>query len=387
MTGALAGITCLDFSMGVAGPHAGMLCALHGADVVKVETLDGDWARALGTPHGDLSAYSAIYNRDKRSLALDLKDEEAREILRERAAKVDVIIEAFRPGVMKKFGLDYESVRARNPGVIYLSVTGFGPSGPMSGMPATDVVAQSFSGFMYMNRDRAGIPQRLGMVLIDVVTGLYGFQAIATALIDRTRNGGAGRQVDCSLLKAAMGLLASRYADDLLSSGEPVMYVPLGYFATRDGGLSISVMHDEHFVALCAALEDESFARDPRYATREARLQNEQEVVQFVRARFPSYSTDELSARLTARGVLHARVHDYQQVLQHPQVQTVSAVSWVHQDGIEPILPVVNVPGAPPASAGRGAPHIGEHSREILLEWGVGAARADGLIERKVVRA
>ncbi len=160
MSKALKGLKVLDLSMGVAGPHAGMLCARYGADVVKLEPLHGDWGRTLGPAQGDLSAYASTYTRGKRSLALDAKDKNARAVLKEYASRADIIIEAFRPGVMKRFGLDYETVRKANPRVIYVSVTGFGPTGPMSDRPATDAVMQGFSGFMNLNKDRSGIPQR-----------------------------------------------------------------------------------------------------------------------------------------------------------------------------------------------------------------------------------
>jgi len=386
MKGALSGITCLDFAMGVAGPHVGMLCAQHGAEVTKIETQEGDWSRTLGTPHGDLSAYATVYNRNKRSLAIDMKDSEARDILVRRAAAADVIIEAFRPGVMKKFGLDYESVRAVNPRVIYVSVTGFGQSGPMSDLPATDAVMQAFSGFMSMNHDRAGTPQRMNMVMIDMVTGLYGFQAITTALLARASTG-EGAYIDCSLMKCALALQSPKLVDDVLAKGAPVMYVPLGYVATQDGGLSISVMRDPHFIALCGAMDREDVGADPRYQTRLQRLDHEDEIMRIVRAEFAKHTTDAMSARLTKAGVLHARVLHYRETVRHPQVEEASAVAWIRQDGIEPLLPVANIPGAPPIDApgATAAPHIGQHSREILADWGIAPDRIDRMEARKVI--
>src|SRR5437016_1950058 len=143
---ALTGLSVWNLSMGVAGPHAGMLCAQYGADVIKIEPpVKGDWGRIIGRQYGDLSAFFVQYNRGKRSLAINLKDPQAKAIVSEMAGKADVILENFRPGVMQRLGLDYASVRERNPRVIYLSVTGFGQVGPMTRLPATDIVMQAFS--------------------------------------------------------------------------------------------------------------------------------------------------------------------------------------------------------------------------------------------------
>ena len=388
MPGALNGIRVLDFSMGVAGPHAGLLCAQHGADVVKIEGIEGDWGRLLGRQYGDLNAYSAIYNRGKRSLAIDLKDSEARGIVVSMAGRADIIIEAFRPGVMQRFGLDYEALRARNPGLIYVSVTGFGQTGPMSQMPATDGVMQAFSGFMYLNQDRQGEPQRVNMILIDAVTGLYAFQAITTSLLERMSGSRTGKHVDCSLMKSAISFQACKIVENLFEGGAQAMYVPLGAFHTRDGCLAISVMHDHHFVALCQALGKEDWGGNPLYDTRAKRIKREAEVVDMVRTAFHRFTTAELSERLTKTGVLHSLVLKYPEMLEHPQVRHTGAVTWVQQDGIDQPLPFPSIPGVPqndlPASVQ--APHIGQHSAEILQEWGADRASINGLVSRGAVR-
>lgn len=385
-TGALKGLRVLDLAMGVAGPHAAFLCAQHGADVVKIETIAGDWGRVLGKQYGDLSAFSTVYNRGKRSVALDLKDEEARAIVARAAESADVIVEAFRPGVMKRFGLDYESVKARNPGVIYVSVTGFGQTGPMSDLPATDAVMQAFSGFMHLNKNEQGEPQRVDMILIDVITGLYGFQAITTAIIERQTTG-KGKYVDCSLLKSAICFQAPKIVENVLEGGVQVMYVPLGVVPTRDGHLSISVMHDHHFVSLCEALGRSDFGTDPRYDTRLKRVTLKDEVMDFVRAEFRKHTTADLSKMLTEKGVLHSVPLKYPELLAHPQTATVDAITWVKQDGIEMDVPLANVPGAPKAEATSSAPHVGQHSLQVLKEWGVSPAVIDSLVTRGAVSA
>ena len=170
---AFDGIKVLDFTQGIAGPHSTMLLAQHGADVIKIDPLDGDWGRSMGTLYGDHCAHSIAFNRGKRSIALDMKQPEAREITKKIAAECDVIVEAFRPGIMAKFSLSYDDVKKINPHVIYLSVTGFGQKGPNNGLPVTDAIIQAFSGFMTINRDSQGLPNRVNMIPIDVTTGLY----------------------------------------------------------------------------------------------------------------------------------------------------------------------------------------------------------------------
>jgi crotonobetainyl-CoA:carnitine CoA-transferase CaiB-like acyl-CoA transferase len=206
---AFEGLKVVDLSQGVAGPHCGMLLALNGADVVKVEPPEGDWGRAIGKRYGDFCAYFAAFNRGKRSLAVDLKQAAGLAVVRRLAAEADVVVENYRPGVLARFGLDYESVRASNSEVVFASITGFGPRGPRSRHPATDSILQAFSGLMSVNRDGGGTPQRIGVLVIDVVTGLYAYQAIATALYRRAVRGG-GRHIETSLMEAIGAVQAGK---------------------------------------------------------------------------------------------------------------------------------------------------------------------------------
>ena len=206
---AYAGLRVIDLSQGVAGPHCGMLFALHGADVIKVEPPDGDWGRGIGKRHGDFSAYAIAFNRGKRSVAIDLKRPEGREVVAQLVARADVVIENNRPGVLARFKLDYEQVRASNERVVFVSVTGFGQDGPNKDMPATDSILQAYSGLMSVNRDATGMPQRINVLVIDVVTGLYAHQAAAAALYRRATRGG-GRHVTMSLMDAIGAVQAGK---------------------------------------------------------------------------------------------------------------------------------------------------------------------------------
>lgn len=386
MSQAMKGLRVLDLSMGVAGPHAGMLCHQHGAEVVKVESIQGDWARGLGRQFGDLSAYLVAYNRGKPSLAIDFQDPEALAIVQRAAAQADVIIESFRSGVLARHGLDDASVRRVNPRVVYLSITGFGQDGPMGTRPATDAVMQGFSGWMHMNAGPDGVPRRANMVMMDVLTGLYGFQAITTALLERAHGAAQGRHIDCSLMQSAIAFQTTKLAERAAGGSNRPTYVPLGVLRTADGYLSISVMRDRHFVALCQALGRDDLAADPRYASRAGRLAHEGPLMDALRAEFARHRTDRLADLLEDAGVLHAPVLNHDQLLAHPQVAHQHAVSWVEQDGIDQRLPLGNVPGAAPFDPAEQAPHVGQHSRAVLAGWGVAAETIDALVARGAVR-
>jgi crotonobetainyl-CoA:carnitine CoA-transferase CaiB-like acyl-CoA transferase len=388
---AFEGIKVVDFSQGVAGPHAGLLMALHGADVIKIEPIDGgDWSRQLGRSYGECSAFSIYYNRGKRSLALDLKTREGRDIARRIVAKADVVIEAFRPGVMKQFELDYDSVRRLNDNVIFLSVTGFGQSGTNIARPATDGVIQGYSGLMSLNKDRSGLPQRFPMVAIDVVTGLYGCQAVMAALMRRFRFG-QGQYIDCSLLQSATAFQAARIIEHHFQGGLPeIMYVPLGVVQTKDSFISISVNRDEHFVEFCKAIDHEALAEDPRYLTRDGRVQHEEELMGLIRREFLKRSTADWVERLTAADVLHAPVRSYDDLLQDREMRDLGYLDWMKHYDVEIEVPLPNVPGAKRATEYGSlavSPRVGQHSREILAESGVGEEDIAGLIGRGVVKA
>lgn len=217
---AFSGIRVLDFSRGIAGPHSAMLLAQHGADVVKVEPLAGDWGRTLGRPYGQNTAHSIAFNRRKRSIALDLTKPRGLEVARMLMKRSDVVIEAFRPGVMAKHGLDNETAKTANAGIVYLSVNGFGSRGPNAMLPVIDAVIQAFSGLMTVARSSDGVPNRLTMIPVDVVTGLYAFQSIATALVRKFRFG-SGSHIEVSLMQAAAAFQAAKIMEYHLEGGEP----------------------------------------------------------------------------------------------------------------------------------------------------------------------
>lgn len=383
---AMQGIKVLDFSMGIAGPEAGMLCAQQGADVIKVESLEGDWARALGQTYGDLSAYATVYNRGKRSLAIDLKDPGAQGVVRALAGTADVVIEAFRPGVMQRFGLDFERLSAENPRLVYLSINGFGSSGPMVKVPATDAVVQAFSGFMHCNKDASAVPQRLSLFVIDLVTGLYAYQAVANALLEIARTGAGGRHIECSLLNAAVALQAGKILEQHLESGDQSYYVPLGVYQTHDGHVSLSVRRDDHFAQLCRAIDRPDLNLCGLYTANDQRIARKQELEGILAAEFRKMRTARLSEILARIDILHSRVNNHADMLAEAQVEHAGVIHWTRQSGIGDRIPVARIPGADPRMDLAQAPHLGQHSSAALLDWGVESGLVDDLRSRGIVR-
>lgn len=370
---AFTGLKVLDMAQGVAGPHCGLLLAQHGADVVKLEPLGGDWGRALGKRYGDLSAFGAVYNRGKRSIALDLKADEGLTAAKRLAAEADVVLESFRPGVMARFGLDYASVAKDNPSVVYLSVSGFGQDGPYSKQPVTDSVMQAFSGLMSVNKDGEGTPQRMGVIAIDIFTGLYGFQAVAPALYRRARIG-KGQHLDVSLMQSSLAFLSAKMIERYMEGPEPTLLgAPLGTFETADGYLNMNARRDPHFKALMEMLGQPDLVDDPRYKTADARVENRQALDDLIRPALKTKPTADWLKAFGEADILAGRVNDFPDILDDEHVQAREAVRWTDHPGIGRI-PMPLIPGtAIPEGRLAEAPHLGQHTHEILAGLGYDA--------------
>ncbi|MET4577137.1 CaiB/BaiF CoA transferase family protein [Ottowia thiooxydans] len=383
----LAGIKVADFSQGVAGPHASFLLANQGAEVIKIEPPEGDWGRNLGKRFGNFSAFSVYYNRGKRSLALDLKQAKAREIAFEMAATADVVVESFRPGVMARLGLDPARLFERNPKLVYLAVTGFGQNGPNADLPATDAIIQGYSGLMSLNKDAQGVPQRFPMILIDVVSGIYGAQAIMAGLM-RVFRFGKGQYIDCNLMQCATALQAPRMLEFHLEGGNPeIMYVPLGVYATKDSFLSLSVNRDAHFAVFFEVLGRPDIAHDPRYAARADRVRHADVINAIVREKLLERTSEEWSVLLGQAGILHSKIRSYSDILGDPEIVKAGHLTWLDHPDLPSPVPIPNVPGAFPAEAFgslTNCPEVGQHTEEVLAEQGLSrediqAAIADGV--------
>ena len=376
------GLKVLDLSQGIAGPYCGMHLARNGADVIKVEPPGaGCWSRLLGKHTGDQTAHSVIVNRAKRSLAVDLKTAEGVAIVQKLAAGCDVLIQIYRVGKIDKFKLDYASVQKTNPNIIYLSITGFGATGPLADQPATDSVMQAFTGLMSINRDVNGAPQRIEMLAIDFSTGLYAFQAVAAALYRKAMKG-RGAHIETSLLECALALQEGAMMEQYLQGGaaEPIG-MPVGMFKTKDGYMSVNARRDEHFKRLSKLLGKEEWITDPRYADARGRVNNRHELMAELRPYFEQKTSDEWVALLTGIDILKAKVNTYEDLFADPQVQAMNAVRWVENDTMGRV-PMGNICGQQAAASGDNlthAPHVGEHTRAILGELGYASADIEKL--------
>ena len=387
--GAFDGITVLDFTQGIAGPHASMLLALHGADVIKIEPPEGDWGRALGDIKGEHCAHSIAFNRGKRSIAVDLKSPDGIAVVKKLAAKADVVMESFRPGVIKRLGFGYEDIKAINPKVVYCSVSGFGQTGPYSKRPTVDGLIQAFSGMMVMNRMPDGTPWRQGMIAVDVTTGLYTFQALSTAIMRQFRFG-EGCFIDSSLMKAAAAFQGAKLMEWIFSNGAPpVLYMPAGSYKTKNGYIMVSAMRPHHFRLMFELIGREDIANDPELQGHNDRIRNAPKIIKALQETMPSKTTEEWIAILQPKDVFCERVNNYTDYLEHPHVKESGAIDWIEQEGVGR-LPVANIAGLPRASEHapqQHAPHIGEDGPDILGELGYSQAEVDAIFSRGGVRA
>ena len=379
---AFAGLKVLDFTAGVAGPHATQIMALYGAEVIKVEPLKGEWGRTLGRAYGSHTAHSIAFNRGKKSLAVDLKNPEILAAVKSLARSADIIAESFRPGVMARFGLSYDQLSPDNNGLIYLSISGFGQTGPYVERPVTDAVIQAFSGWMTMNADSRGVPQRSRMVAMDVMTGLYGCNAVAMAMIAKLRFG-HGKWIDCSLMQSAAAFQTPKMIEYHLQNGDTGnLYAPVGALPTRDGQINITAMRDDHFAALCRVLEREQLADEPRFKTAADRLEHETELNAILFEAFAERDSEDWAARLTKADVMNSVVSSYSDYFQDTHVAQVGSCDWLDHPRVGRV-PVPGVPGAPESFAE--SPEIGQHSVDVLRGAGLHVTEIERLSEAGAV--
>jgi crotonobetainyl-CoA:carnitine CoA-transferase CaiB-like acyl-CoA transferase len=380
------GLKVLDLGQGIASPYCAMLLAVYGADVVKVEPLEGDWSRFLGTTHGNHTTLSAVFNRGKRGLSLDLKHKDGSAIAKRLAQGCDIAIEGFRPGVAARLGLGYDELSRDNPGLIYLSVSGFGQSGPYAKRPGSDSLAQAFSGLVSVNVGSDGVPHRVGTAVSDVVTGVYAFQAIATTLFARASTG-TGRWIDVSLAQSTAALLGYKVAEHLLEGGAPrAVNVPAGVYRTSDGWMMVTLVNEAQYKRLCAAIGREDLASDPRFNDFARRADSADVLISELREIFASEPTEAWLNRLHAADVLAECVLNPGEWLRNAHVEATKAAVCQDTPGVG-LVYSPRTPGVASLSEDhlRPAPDIGQDSYEVLLEAGLARDAIDDLVRAGAV--
>jgi crotonobetainyl-CoA:carnitine CoA-transferase CaiB-like acyl-CoA transferase len=384
---ALEGIRVLDLTNVLSGPFATLHLALLGAEVIKIENpSDGDLARKLGNVpklNKELMGTSFLaQNANKKSITLNLKKPEAREIFLKLAKGADAVVENFRPGVMTRLGVGWDAMRTANPRLVYCAISGFGQDGPDADKPAYDQIIQGLSGTMAVNGDERLNPLRCGFPVCDTVGGLTAAFAIMTALFHRERTG-EGQMIDVALLDAVMPLMGWVAANLLIGGQQPVLMgndnftaAPSGVFRTGDGYVNIAANKQEQWESVCDVLGVPELKADARFAERDTRKKNRKELTPLLEARLAAKTTKEWVALLNARDVPSGEILGLDEALHQPQIAHRGTLATVDAPGIGP-LPLFNLPAifrATPAAVEAPPPRLGEHTAEVLGRLGYSAS-------------
>ena len=378
MTQPLAGIRVLDLSQGIAGPVCAAILARQGSDVIKVEPLSGDWIRATGKSSEGMSANLVSGNFNKRGAAIDAATPAGRDAVLRLAARADVFVENFRTGVMERLGLGYAALGEHNPGLVYCSITGFGTRGPWMSKPATDSVAQAFSGMAAANALADGTPKRIGLYVPDKISALYAAQAISAALFARERGAG-GTHLQLSLAECCAAFQAGPFIDALLFPDTVVktaIFAPAGEFRCADGHIVVACMNASMFERLARAVGRPDWMDDPRFADNDVRKNHLREINAELGTALAGHGVGHWQTILETADVLVSPVNDYRRLRDDPQMQAMGYFTQVDQAPYG----LVDAPHMP--AAGRaisGAPRLGEHTRAVLSEAGMTDPEIDAL--------
>ena len=372
----LNGIRVLDLSRVLAGPYCTMVLGDLGADVIKVESSQGDETRAWGPPFAKgESAYYLCVNRNKRGIVVDFKTAEGRDILQRLIQQSDVLVENFRPGSLARFSLDFESVSALNPNLIYCSITGFGQTGPMCDNPGYDFMIQAMGGLMSFTGEPDGEPMKVGVAVADLFAGQNAVIAILAALQARTQTG-KGQHIDISLFDSQLGMLANVASNYLVSGDLPKRYgnahaniVPYQSFQTSDGWFVVAVGNDSQLAKMCDVIGKQELVNDSRFSTNSARVKNRDELISLLRPIFLIKTVKEWLS-LIGDDFPCGPINNLEQTFSMPQVEAREMLTHVEHPTIGD-LSLVGSPlkfGDTPVGYRLPPPRLGEHTEQVLKE-------------------
>ncbi len=376
----LNGIRVLDLSRVLAGPYCTMVLGDLGADVIKVESPDGDETRAWGPPfaggsRGE-SAYYLCVNRNKRGIIVDFKTEAGRAILHTLIKRSDVLVENFRPGTLAGSSLDFDSASAINPNLIYCSITGFGQTGPLRGRPGYDFMIQAMGGLMSFSGEPDGEPMKVGVAVADLFTGQNAAIAILAALQARTQTG-RGQHLDISLFDSQLGMLANVAGNYLMSGNLPRRYgnahaniVPYQSFQASDAWFVVAVGNDIQFEKLCGVIGKWELVNDARFSLNSRRVENRDELIAILKPIFLRRTSGEWLSALETAGIPCGPIHTLDKVFAEPQVEAREML--IHME--HPEIGDLRLVGSPlkfsdtPVQYKLPPPKLGEHTEEVLKE-------------------
>jgi crotonobetainyl-CoA:carnitine CoA-transferase CaiB-like acyl-CoA transferase len=375
----LTGVKVVEFCQVLAGPFCGCLLADMGADVIKVESPEGDVLRAWPPLVDDYSQYFASVNRNKRSVVLDLKKPDALAAARTLALSADVVIENFRPGVMARFGLDHATLARTRPSLVYCSVSAYGQTGPRATEGGFDMTVQAMSGLMSVTGEPGGRPAKSGIPVADFTAGLYAAFSVVCDLL-KSRAQGIGDHLDVSMLGAMLGI-AHLQTSELFGTGrDPVplgsahpMNAPYAAFRCRDGYFALAAGTNKLWEATCDGIQRPDLAKDPRFASPSLRAKNQNELRDLLEVEFQKYDAARLLDLFAQRGVPCAPINRYSQILADPQVEH---MGWVAETELpngkmtKTIISPQHISGEA-TQVYRRPPALGEHTDEVLRELGI----------------